>query len=131
MKCRRIALLLFLAAVAAMVMGCDFPDFSLDFQDVSVQSCGTGYVTVAYGLTNTGMKRLTNAMVRVHVETTIGTTASGSAWTPSTDIDVGETVGGTMDVWLYPSATFTAARAWVIEAAWDEEGGSIFDLESP
>jgi hypothetical protein len=123
MKIRRMLPLLALALLAALAMGCNVPDYQLDFHDVSVSSFTESYATVAYSLSNVGSQQLINATVCIEVLAP-DNSQLGTAWTNPVTLDVGETAYGTIEVFLYPSGTYASLDAYVIEAGWDNENNS-------
>ena len=47
-------------ALAALVGGCDIPDYQLDFSNIRVANYSSGYANVEYTIENYGSKDLSN-----------------------------------------------------------------------
>lgn len=98
------------------------PDYQVSF-DVQIITVQPTYSTVSYSITNIGSKDLTNATIDIGVKdsTVLGASAMGTASTPSANLNVGETISGTVTV-NYSSYTggFANLEAYVISAGWDK-----------
>ena len=111
-------------ALAALVMGCEIPDYQLDFSNVLATEYNntTGYVTVTYTIENYGSKDLSNVKLLIEVMMENGS-ASATAWTPSYDISSGSSISSTIYVYLGvgPGVLASEMIAYGVKAEWDGE----------
>jgi hypothetical protein len=125
MNTRRMLSMLIVAIAISVSTGCSMPDYQLEINVTSV-SYGAPYATVNYTLENIGNKDIDNAVVRFGIRDTPGGTTLGSEWTSSTDVSVGQTTYGSVNVWCSSTPGFPF-EAYVISVGWDTDGNnSIF-----
>ncbi|MBL8965881.1 MAG: hypothetical protein JNG85_02665 [Spirochaetaceae bacterium] len=120
---RRPSGILLVAAVAVLAAaGCSMPDYQLTF-DALVVSDNANPATVQYSLHNTGYKRIKNATVKIQVDM-FSNSATGAAWTPAVDLDVGQSVTRNILVVLSSAGPYASETARVTAAGWDTDSNS-------
>ena len=84
-------------ALAALVMGCEIPDYQLDFSNLYVSTYSAPTATVAYTIENYGSKDLSNVKLLIEVRTDDDDHVA-TAWTPSYDISSGSSVTSSLNI---------------------------------
>ncbi|HTX71640.1 MAG TPA: hypothetical protein VMC79_02345 [Rectinemataceae bacterium] len=125
MRILRVVALLLLVSATFLAASCALRDYVLDFAITSATVAGTT-ITVGYYLKNDGNKDLKNATIEIAAQAQYATgqyTGTYTAWTPSVDLGVGDSVYSSILIGL-PSGSYQAtASASVISSAWDDSGG--------
>ncbi|HOX32759.1 MAG TPA: hypothetical protein PLB91_10530 [Spirochaetales bacterium] len=106
-------------ALAALVGGCDIPDYQLDFSDIRVEEYNSPVAEVHYTIENYGSKDLSNVKILIEV---MGADGTYTAWTPSYDISSGSSVTSSININV--GTTYSLASdltAYAVKAEWDGE----------